>query len=76
LGFFKLCTCEVSWKYFFRAIVWARKYGLRINLDLHAVPGSQVRAQMSICKSEAITEIIQDMAIIDKFRMDGITRAN
>ncbi|POW01633.1 hypothetical protein PSHT_12446 [Puccinia striiformis] len=31
----------VSWKYFFRAIVWARKYGLRINLDLHAVPGSQ-----------------------------------
>ncbi|GAA6064426.1 hypothetical protein JCM10212_001201 [Sporobolomyces blumeae] len=23
------------------AIEWARKYGLRINLDLHAVPGSQ-----------------------------------
>ncbi|MBW0471358.1 hypothetical protein O181_011073 [Austropuccinia psidii MF-1] len=31
----------VSWKYFFRALGWARKYGLRINLDLHAVPGSQ-----------------------------------
>ncbi|KAJ8089621.1 hypothetical protein PM082_014879 [Marasmius tenuissimus] len=31
----------VSWKYFLRAIQWARKYGLRINLDLHAVPGSQ-----------------------------------
>jgi glucan 1,3-beta-glucosidase len=26
---------------FIRAITWARKYGLRINLDLHAVPGSQ-----------------------------------
>ena len=24
-----------------KAIQWARKYGLRINLDLHAVPGSQ-----------------------------------
>lgn len=27
--------------YFLKAIQWARKYGLRINLDLHAVPGSQ-----------------------------------
>ena len=24
-----------------KAVQWARKYGLRINLDLHAVPGSQ-----------------------------------
>ncbi|MBW0491672.1 hypothetical protein O181_031387 [Austropuccinia psidii MF-1] len=31
----------VSFKYFLKAIAWARKYGLRINLDLHAVPGSQ-----------------------------------
>ncbi|SCV70898.1 BQ2448_3660 [Microbotryum intermedium] len=31
---------RVSWKYFLKAIEWARKYGLRINLDLHAVPGS------------------------------------
>ena len=27
--------------YFLKAIKWARKYGLRINLDFHAVPGSQ-----------------------------------
>jgi len=32
---------NVSWTYFLKAIQWARKYGLRINLDLHAVPGSQ-----------------------------------
>jgi glucan 1,3-beta-glucosidase len=31
----------VSWRYLLRAIEWARKYGLRVNLDLHAVPGSQ-----------------------------------
>lgn len=31
-------TCS---RYFLKAIQWARKYGLRINLDLHAVPGSQ-----------------------------------
>ena len=28
-------------RYFLKAIQWARKYGLRINLDLHALPGSQ-----------------------------------
>ncbi|KDR81484.1 hypothetical protein GALMADRAFT_239455 [Galerina marginata CBS 339.88] len=32
---------KVSWTYFLKAIRWARKYGLRINLDLHALPGSQ-----------------------------------
>ncbi|KAL8292058.1 hypothetical protein RQP46_001524 [Phenoliferia psychrophenolica] len=32
---------NVAWKYFLKAITWARKYGLRINIDLHAVPGSQ-----------------------------------
>jgi len=24
-----------------KAIEWCRKYGLRVNLDLHAVPGAQ-----------------------------------
>ncbi|TFY50297.1 hypothetical protein EVJ58_g11106, partial [Rhodofomes roseus] len=32
---------KVSWTYFLKAIEWARKYGLRINLDFHALPGSQ-----------------------------------
>ncbi|KAH7096203.1 glycoside hydrolase family 5 protein [Auriculariales sp. MPI-PUGE-AT-0066] len=32
---------RIQWKYFLKAIEWARKYGLRINLDLHGVPGSQ-----------------------------------
>jgi glucan 1,3-beta-glucosidase len=31
----------LSWQYFLKAIQWARKYGIRIELDLHAVPGSQ-----------------------------------
>lgn len=31
---------KVSWEYFLKAIQWARKYGLRIELDLHAMPGS------------------------------------
>ncbi|KAJ3825423.1 exo-beta-1,3-glucanase [Lentinula raphanica] len=30
-----------AWKYFLKAIQWARKYGIRINLDYHALPGSQ-----------------------------------
>jgi glucan 1,3-beta-glucosidase len=31
----------LAWNYFLKAIQWARKYGLRIELDLHAIPGSQ-----------------------------------
>ncbi|KAI0035937.1 glycoside hydrolase family 5 protein [Vararia minispora EC-137] len=32
---------KTSWNYFLKAINWARKYGIRINLDFHSVPGSQ-----------------------------------
>lgn len=32
---------QVAWRYLLRAIEWARKHGLRINLDLHGAPGSQ-----------------------------------
>lgn len=32
---------KTCWKYILRAFEWARKYGLRINLDLHTIPGSQ-----------------------------------
>lgn len=31
----------VAWQYVLKALTWARKYGLRVNLDLHTVPGSQ-----------------------------------
>jgi glucan 1,3-beta-glucosidase len=36
-----LYLCFLPFSYFLKAIQWARKYGLRINLDLHALPGSQ-----------------------------------
>ncbi|EPS44393.1 hypothetical protein H072_1582 [Dactylellina haptotyla CBS 200.50] len=32
---------RISWRYLLRGIEWARKYGLRIKLDLHGLPGSQ-----------------------------------
>ncbi|KAL0946390.1 hypothetical protein HGRIS_012619 [Hohenbuehelia grisea] len=32
---------KTSWKYIVRVLGWARKYGLRVNLDLHTLPGSQ-----------------------------------
>ncbi|KAG8830085.1 hypothetical protein FRC18_008679 [Serendipita sp. 400] len=32
---------RTAWTYFLKAIEWARKYGIRINLDFHALPGSQ-----------------------------------
>ncbi|KAJ7495565.1 glycoside hydrolase family 5 protein [Mycena latifolia] len=31
----------VCWKYIVRLLGWARKYGLRVNIDLHTAPGSQ-----------------------------------
>jgi len=32
---------KIQWKWFLKAIEWARKYGIRIQLDLHGLPGSQ-----------------------------------
>ncbi|KZF21099.1 glycoside hydrolase family 5 protein [Xylona heveae TC161] len=32
---------QIAWRYLLRGIEWARKHGLRVNLDLHALPGSQ-----------------------------------
>lgn len=34
-------VAQVSWRYLLRAIEWCRENGLRVNLDLHSVPGSQ-----------------------------------
>ncbi|KAG8874497.1 hypothetical protein FRB97_005864 [Tulasnella sp. 331] len=31
----------VAWTYALKAFAWARKYGIRVNLDLHTMPGSQ-----------------------------------
>ena len=31
-------TC---WQYILKALQWARKYGLRVKVDLHTIPGSQ-----------------------------------
>ncbi|KAG0096463.1 hypothetical protein BGZ93_004495 [Podila epicladia] len=32
---------KVAWNYLLRAIEWARKYGIRVMVELHAAPGSQ-----------------------------------
>ncbi|KAJ7751165.1 glycoside hydrolase superfamily [Mycena olivaceomarginata] len=34
---------NTSWQYLLKAVQWAQKYGLRINLDQQALPGSQNR---------------------------------
>ena len=34
-------VAQISWRYLLRAIEYCRQYGLRVNLDLHGVPGSQ-----------------------------------
>ena len=34
-------VAKISWRYLLRAIEYCRKYGLRIKLDMHGVPGSQ-----------------------------------
>ncbi|KAF9934735.1 hypothetical protein FBU30_000593 [Linnemannia zychae] len=32
---------NLSWTYLLRSIEWARKYGIRVMVELHAAPGSQ-----------------------------------
>ena len=39
-------TC---WKYILRVLEWARKYGIRVMLDLHTAPGSQNGTRFFIC---------------------------
>ncbi|KAI9834036.1 MAG: hypothetical protein M1819_003321 [Sarea resinae] len=34
-------VAQISWRYLLRGIEYARQYGLRVNLDLHGLPGSQ-----------------------------------
>ncbi|KAI9039994.1 putative exo-beta-1,3-glucanase [Aspergillus affinis] len=34
-------VAKISWRYLLRAIEYCRKYGLRVNLDPHGIPGSQ-----------------------------------
>ncbi|KAH9477953.1 putative glucan 1,3-beta-glucosidase D [Psilocybe cubensis] len=31
---------KTSWKYFVQALQWCKKYGIRVKLDLHTIPGS------------------------------------
>ncbi|TFK19430.1 glycoside hydrolase [Coprinopsis marcescibilis] len=31
---------RTSWRYIIRTLQWCRKYGLRVNIDLHTIPGS------------------------------------
>jgi glucan 1,3-beta-glucosidase len=34
-------VAKISWRYLLRAIEYCRKYGLRVKLDIHGLPGSQ-----------------------------------
>ena len=34
-------VCVRARRYVLRLLGWARKYGLRVELDLHTIPGSQ-----------------------------------
>ena len=54
---------KVGWRYLLRGIEWAREYGLRINICLHAAPGSQnglyhrYSLYWSLCWSQAVTRV-------------------
>jgi glucan 1,3-beta-glucosidase len=34
-------VAKISWRYLLRGVEYCRKYGLRVSLDLHSLPGSQ-----------------------------------
>ncbi|KAH9833448.1 glycoside hydrolase superfamily [Rhodofomes roseus] len=34
-------VARMCWQYILQVFQWARKYGIRVNLDLHTIPGSQ-----------------------------------
>ncbi|KAF8956533.1 glycoside hydrolase superfamily [Flammula alnicola] len=74
-----------SWAYFLKAIQWARKYGIRIYLDLHALPGSQngwvsfmngvmgiANAQRTLTYLRIITEFVSQPQYRDVVGVIGI----
>ncbi|KAJ7212469.1 glycoside hydrolase superfamily [Mycena haematopus] len=73
----------VCWQYIVRLFGWARKYGLRINLDLHTAPGRQINflngimgianAQRMLDYIRIITEFISQPEYQDLIPMFGIS---
>ncbi|KAJ7683958.1 glycoside hydrolase superfamily, partial [Mycena rosella] len=72
---------KTSWKYFLRVLGWARKYGLRVCLDLHTVPGlnHSGRGNMGLANAErtlyyirVLTEFISQPAYRDLIPIFGI----
>ncbi|KAK8843498.1 hypothetical protein IAR55_007158 [Kwoniella newhampshirensis] len=74
----------VSWTYFLKAVAWGRKYGIRILIDFHALPGSQngwnhsgkagtvnwMYGVMGIANAERSLEVIR--SITEFISQDGI----
>ena len=66
---------RVSWEYVLKALKWARKYGIRVNFDLHTLPGSQngwnhsgrigevnwLRGAMGLANAQRALEIIRTL---------------
>ncbi|KAJ7228427.1 glycoside hydrolase family 5 protein [Mycena pura] len=71
---------KTSWKYFLRVLDWARKFGLRVYLDLHTVPGELspvnlmgiANAQRTLYYIRVLTEFISQPAYQDLIPVFGI----
>lgn len=61
----------LSIRYILRVFEWARKYGLRIYLDLHTVPGSQNGEQLGSARFDggvgAVVALIGDAGFLFSF---------
>lgn len=51
-------------RYILRLLSWCRKYGLRVNLDLHTIPGSQNGLPIVVNDDSPINLTIQATTIL------------
>ncbi|KIJ51370.1 glycoside hydrolase family 5 protein [Sphaerobolus stellatus SS14] len=65
---------RVSWKYILQAFEWARKYGLRIYLDLHTAPGNFVSSYNHSGKFGQVNLLNGVMGLANAERMLGYIR--
>ncbi|KAJ7205857.1 glycoside hydrolase superfamily [Mycena haematopus] len=69
----------VCWKYIVRLFAWARKYGVRVNLDLHTAPGSQngynhsgKQGQINFLNGPEYSDVVQMFGILNEPQMSTI----
>lgn len=63
-----------AWPYVLQALTWARRYGLRVKIDLHTAPGGQNAWDHSGRRSGMVGVLRGDMGLANAQRLFNVLR--